>query len=456
MDTKAWNRKTQMILKRAAVHLLILAGGAVMGLLALILAYTIPVSPMREHISQSLPMLKREFDSSELIVGYPGSLTGNFTDCLMLENAVYQSDERSVLEQILYMYRGESSTGDGWAPGESLVDYMEGIPQPREVEYARYWHGYLVVLKPLLFLTNFNTIRIMASSIQLILVTMIVMACGRRGEFFLGKAFLVSIPFLYYFGLYASLSLSICFYLMMGLMLVQLKWDAELRKHGWYYRFFLIAGMMTAYFDFLTYPLVTLGFPLCVYLYLDKTGIMHSLKNLVWYSAEWSGGYLGLWALKWVLTDILAKGSTIKDGLQTVLMRTDTAAGNSRMAGFLAVTGQNAGEFFNWGFYLLIFGIFIWLCNIICKGRKRLTKGTLREGIGLFVVALYPIIWFFLTQNHSEEHWMYTCKILAVTVFAGICGVGKICGCAAESEPEQNPQEDIVLHGNRRSDAKAD
>lgn len=436
MDTKTWNNKIKKILKETAVHLTILTGGAVIGLLALILVYAIPVSPMREHINQSLPMLKREFDFSELIVGYPASLTGNFTDCLMLENVVYQSDEHSVLEQILYMYRGESSTGDGWAPGESLVDHMEGIPQPREVEYARYWHGYLVVLKPLIFLTNLNTIRIMASSIQLILVAMIVMACGRRGEYFLGKAFLVSMPFLYYFGLYASLSLSICFYLMTGLVLMQLKWDAILRDHGWYGRFFLIAGMMTAYFDFLTYPLVTLGFPLCVYLYLNKSGITHSLKSLLGYSAEWGGGYLGLWALKWVLTDILAKGSTIKDGLQTILARTDTAAENSRMAGFFAVTGQNAGQFFNWGFYLLIFGIFIWLCSIICKRRKRLAKGALREGVGLFVVALYPFIWFFFTQNHSEEHWMYTCKILAVTVFAGICGLGKICGCTAGSEPK--------------------
>lgn len=435
MDTKSWDKNAKKILKSIAVHLTILAGGAVIGLLALILAYVIPVSPMKEHINQSLPMLKREFGSSELIAGYPASLTGNFTDCLMLENAVYQSDEHSVLEQILYMYRGESGTGGGWAPGKSLVDHMEGTPQSREVVYARYWHGYLVVLKPLIFLTNLNTIRIMASSIQLILVAMIVMACGRRGEFFLGKAFLVSMPFLYYFELYASLSLSICFYLMTGLVLAQLKWDAGLRKHGWYGRFFLIAGMMTAYFDFLTYPLVTLGFPLCVYLYLDKSDITHSLKNLVGYSAEWGGGYLGLWALKWVLTDILAKGSTIRDGLQTVLERTDTAAENSRMTGFFAVAGQNAGEFFNWGFYLLMFGIFIWLCSIICKGRKKTAKGFLREGIGLFVVALYPFIWFFLTQNHSEEHWMYTCKILAVTVFAGICGVGKICGCAAGSEP---------------------
>lgn len=432
MDTKSWNKNTKKILKRATVHLTILTGGAVIGLLALILAYTIPVSPMREHISQSLPMLQREFTSSELIIGYPASLTGLFTDCLMLENAVYQSDERSVLEQILYMYRGESSTGDGWAPGESLVDYMEGILQPREVEYARYWHGYLVVLKPLIFLTNFNTIRIMASSIQLVLVAMIVMACGRRDEYFLGKAFLVSMPFLYYFGLYASLSLSICFYLMTGLVLVQLKWDAELRERGFYGIFFLAAGMLTSYFDFLTYPLITLGFPLCVCLYLNKSNARRSLKPLVGYSAEWCGGYGGLWALKWILTDILTGSNVIKIGIDTIFERTGTAADRTRIAGFFTVIKRNAAPYFNWGFILLITGILIWLVSTICKKKKRLSRKILWEGMGLFVIALYPFIWFFFMQNHSEEHWMYTCKILAVTVFAGICWVGKICGCAAE------------------------
>ena len=128
--------------------ILLLAGGVVAGLLLLLLVYCIPVSPMKVHIRQSLPMLEKEFSDSELLEGYPGSLTGSFTDCLMLENAIYTSDEHTTLEQILRMYRGESGTGDGWAPGNSLADYAWDARQPREVEYARYWHGYLVVLKP--------------------------------------------------------------------------------------------------------------------------------------------------------------------------------------------------------------------------------------------------------------------------------------------------------------------
>lgn len=428
LGKEAENTNTRRIIKKVRNQLILLIGGALAGLLALILVYCIPTEPMEEHIYQSLPMLEKEFVSSELIDGYPGSLTGSFTDCLMLENAVYQSHEHTMLEQILFMYRGESGMGDGWATGYSLTDYIEGIEQPREVEYARYWHGYLVVLKPLLFLTTFNALRIMSSAFQLILVGMIVIGLCRRKEEFLGMAFLVSMPFLYYFGLYASLSLSICFYIMAGLMLMQLKWDEGLRKHGWYGEFFLIAGMLTSYFDFLTYPLITLAFPLCVCLYLDKDGANKGLKRLVGYSMEWGVGYLGLWVLKWVLADILTGGSVIKVGLDAILERADVAASEStRMGGFFFVLRQNMSAYFNWGFYLLGLGIAVWLIRTILKKKKEITKKTFCEGMVLLAVALYPLIWFFFTQNHSDEHWIFTFKILAVTVFACICGVGKMC-----------------------------
>ncbi|MCM1215351.1 MAG: hypothetical protein NC331_16470 [Lachnospiraceae bacterium] len=383
---------------------------------------------MKEHIYLSLPMLEKEFDSQDMIEGFPGSLTGNFTDCLMLENAVYQSDDHTMLEQILHMYRGESGTGDGWAPGYSLMDHLSGADQPREVEYARYWHGYLVLLKPLLFLTTFNSIRLFAAALQLLLVGLVVMACARRGEDFLGKAFLLSMPFLYYFGLYASLSLSICFYVATGLLLVQLKWDGQIRSQGWYGEFFVLAGMLTSYFDLLTYPLITLGFPLCVCLYLDESGAGKGLRRLVAYSVEWGVGYLGLWAFKWILSDLLTGGNTIKDGIDTILTRTDAAADSTRAAGFFAVVRQNLSVYCNWGFFLLLAGIAVWLIFHICRRHKMIGRKSVLEGSLLLLVALFPFVWFFFTQNHSEQHWIYTFKIFSVSAFAGICGVGRICG----------------------------
>ncbi len=280
------------ILRKTVEHFLILFFGAVLGLAALLLVYCLPVEPMRVHVRNSLSMIEQDFKDTGIIEGYPATLTGNFTDCLMLEHAVYENKEHSLLSRVLYMYRGESSTGEGWAPGYSLRDYLEFIPQPREVQYARYWHGYLVILKPLLLLLSVNSLRVLASAVQLILVGFLVMGYVKKGAGALGIAFLVSLPFLYFFNLYFSLSLSICFYLLAAILLLQQALHDKLIKTHHYGEFFLIAGAATAYFDFLTYPLVTLGFPLVTALYLGNV----SGRKLwaVWGGTVRSGG-LDIW-----------------------------------------------------------------------------------------------------------------------------------------------------------------
>lgn len=422
--------------KKVISNAILIVGCATLGLLTLLLVHSIPMEPMREHMLQSLPMLEREFDDSLVVVGYPGSLTGNFTDCLMLHHAIYENEEHSKLEQVLYMYRSESYVGDGWAPGNSLRDYLEHVPQPREVSYSRYWHGYLVVLKPLLWLTSFNSIRVLFSALQLLLVGMVAMACQKRGEIFLGKAFLVSVPFLYFFSMYYSLSLSVCFYLMVGLLLVQLKYHDRLEEKERYGEFFLIAGMLTSYLDFLTYPLVTLGFPLCVYLYLCREDWKQSLKKLIFASVEWSVGYLGFWGMKWVLADLLVGAGTIRDAVMTLGVRTSSAANCSPLEGFIKVLRLNLSVYENWAYLLVLTGTALWLMCCLWKVRKGLAnRANLLAGGVLLLVAFYPVAWFFVTQNHAEQHWMFTFKIWAITVFAGICAVGRLL---LESDEEQN------------------
>ena len=194
-----------------------------------------------------------------------------------------------------------------------------------------------------------------------------------------------------------------------------------------YGEFFLAAGMLTSYFDFLTYPLVTLGFPLCVYLYLNRESGKRELMHIAAYSAEWGIGYMGFWAMKWILTDILTGSSTISDGLRTILERTQTAGEASRTAGFAEVIKMNGSVYGNRAFGLLILGIFIWLAGRSYKRRKTVCRDSIIHAGIILLVALYPFVWFFCTQNHSQEHWIFTCKIFSVTVFAGICAAGRLC-----------------------------
>lgn len=414
------------LMKKIRNIVLLMMIGSTLGLIALVVVHYIPLDKIKCHVQQSVPMLERDFLYGDAIEGYPASCVGSFTDCLMLEHAVYFSKEHSVLEQVLFMYRGESSEGDGWAPGYSLIDYLSGVSQNREVEYSRYWHGYLVILKPLLYFMSFNGIRTLASCIQLLLVAMVLMLCFQKYEKILGFGFLASMPFLYFSNLYLSLSLSICFYLLVILVIIQIMWNDRIYDSHRYEEFFVIAGMITAYFDFLTYPLVTLGFPLCIYLYLNASKWKDSLKQMVTNSVAWAVGYLGLWAMKWVFTDILAGGNTIQDAISTIFQRTGNAEGYSKMAGFISVVIKNLDAYANWAFYITSFVIIISVISLLIISRKQLMKGNLGCTLSILIVGLYPFVWFFLTQNHSEEHWLFTCKIMSISVFAFVCATGKI------------------------------
>lgn len=96
----------------------LVAAGAVLGLIALLLVHLLPTAPMREHVYWSLEMIEKEFEDEILVEGYTATLTGNFTDCLMLEHAIYEPENHSILEQTLNMYRSEScAETDGWWGG---------------------------------------------------------------------------------------------------------------------------------------------------------------------------------------------------------------------------------------------------------------------------------------------------------------------------------------------------
>ena len=233
-------------------------------------------------------------------------------------------------------------------------------------------------------------------------------------------------PFLYFFSLYYSLSLSICFYVLAIILLVQQSWHERLVRNHHYGEFFLIAGMATSYFDFLTYPLVMLGFPLVVALYWEDCGWKKALCKLVNYSLEWSVGYLGFWACKWILTDILTGGSVIQDALENLLIRTDVAESKSFVSGFLYVLQLNVSVYLNWPFAFLILGIVIVLLRRLWKNKECVIKDAKwPEALVIGLVALFSFGWFLLTQNHSEQHWVYTFKIFSVSVFAAVCAVEK-------------------------------
>ncbi len=421
--------------KRFLRQIVILLVTPIVGLLSLYLVHKLPTEMMREHVYWSMDLIADEFEDETVVRGYRATLTGNFTDCLMLEHAIYDHKDHSDLEQVLHMYRAESfydpSDPDGWQPGESLRDYVNFVPATREVEYGRYWHGYLVFLKPLLLITGVGSVRMLFSALQLLLTVWIVVLMTEKRMKHEAVGFAFSLPFMFFISTFASMSLSICFYLVQVSMIVMLKNEGGIEKRAAWPELFLLIGMATSYFDFLTYPVVTLGFPMTLYYLIKmknekeasekkKTGAL--IGELLILSAEWGSGYGFMWAAKWLIAALLGHKGLIKDAVDTVFVRLQSAEGVSRGTGFFKVVRLNMGPFLNWGYFLLgIVGLTIAIVFIL----RNINFRKIEYGYVLifFLIALYPFIWYLLLENHSEQHFVYTCRNLAVTVFALACTI---------------------------------
>lgn len=64
-------------------------------------------------------------------------------------------------------------------------------------------------------------------------------------------------------------------------------------------------GISTAYFDFLTYPLVTFGIPMIFCILINEKNTCENWKEMPIMGIHWGIGYLGMWAEKWLIGTVI-------------------------------------------------------------------------------------------------------------------------------------------------------
>ena len=402
--------------KQILKNLIILLLAPAVGFVLLLLVHLLPTGPIKSNVISSKDSIIAEGQDELVIDDYNATLTGNFTDCIMLQLSIYDGGH-SVLDQAMNLYRNEVGNEEEWCPGLSLVDYLNGSPTRLEVAYPRYWHGYLVFLKPLLLFTSFNSIRLINAGLQLILLAASLILFAKKGHSKLAFSFAASLPFMFFFSSFASLSLSICIYIILAEMLLTALFNEKLSENEGYMTFFLVAGCATAYFDFLTFPLATLAFPLIAFLAHNEGGMKKTYLSILKYSLTWGIGYVFMWASKWVIALIFTGKNTVSDAVNTISARTSATDGG-RIAGYIKVLKNNITPFANRAFALLILllGVVV-LVLIIKKGFNKYFDG-FAQRIPVLLIGLIPFAWYFVASNHSFEHAAFTCRNLAIFVFA--------------------------------------
>ena len=411
-----WKIKICSFLKYAGI----LCSCIMIGVLLLLAVYMLPVKSMKANVARSSEIFNYEGIYPQMVSGYKYMQLDNYTDSIMLGAAIYDGPEGTI-DKTVNNYHPDS---EQLSPELALTNYANEVSAYEyfQMPYGRYWHGYLVPLKLLLLFFDYSDIRVLNFFMQSFLLFMIIRQLYRiRMEQYV-PAFLIMIFVLNPLTAALSLQFSSVYYIVLFstiwfLHLVERRMTAESTIN---YLFFAV-GILTAYFDFLTYPLVPLGILIVLYLILIGENIKAAgIKPLLQKGFLWGAGYGGMWSGKWLAGSILTKHNLFADALNQIFLRTsagfyDGSDGYSR----LDALWRNIGVLLKWPFliaFLLVGGVFL-----ICFLREH-TIYIIRQNAAIILflaaTALLPVVWILITAGHAYGHYWFTYKELAISCFA--------------------------------------
>lgn len=385
----------------------------------LFLAFCLPLSSIEKHVTSSAQTIFEEQTYPVLSEDFSSTLD-NWTDSTMLLEAANDL-KGTTLQRAMKVSRHSFVSIPN--PVEVLIrHYVWGEEFDTSFPYPRYWHGFLIFLKPLLEIFDLSQIRVLNGLGQVILFILTAwLLVKKKKEFYLipwSLGYLMLMPLV----LAKSLQYSSCYYIfMIGALVLLLLPKDKLRRLAPF--IFLNIGIALAYFDFLTYPIATFGAPMVVYLMLTEETTLNEktvdgLKNGI----MWCIGYGGMWAAKWVLASKILDRDVIADGISQFTERTSSMSFGYEISKVQTIM-DNYKEFFRTPVAYIAAVCLFYLVLSTIKNWKKISRQSKESFLLYLVVALAPIVWYCFATNHSAIHVFFTNKACIVSFLAIMFGL---------------------------------
>ncbi len=366
-------------------------------LITVIAACTIPSSLLKQNIGKTLNTLKKEGSYPSFGIPWRQIVLDNFTDTLML-NTVYSVDSKNPLKSALVNIRH-----DGNVDSINQISNLEKLYFNKDIQqvgYERYWHGYLIYLRPLLAIVSYSGIRIFITLLLYSSFIFFIYLSWKKLGKIITIAFILGLISVDFFYLGQSMQFSSVFLIgLLGGIYMILTYK---NQHSLYILFFII-GALTSFFDLLTAPLITLGMLLIIATSLEKKNKI----SIFLYCLLWSIGYLLLWFSKWLIVQILFTPGAIVAAFNQIIDRTVNRADanfshlNAVKLNFFQLIGYNRVN------KIIILFIFI-VSSIFFIRYFAFKKEKINKVITWILIGIIPYLWYLIAANHSYLHVWYT------------------------------------------------
>lgn len=319
----------------------------------------------------------------------------------------------------------------------SFYRQMQGEEVATE-SYSRYWHGSAGLIRILYLFMDIQTIRFVITTAGIVLHMVLVTSLIRKKQTALGIIY--GISFVLVNGMFALECLEYAFVFLLvpvaSLILLHKKIGEDPVKAQ---LTFIVIGVLTAFFDFLTAETLTFTIPFTIYYIVvynkklaEKT-TQNRTKNWFFFlqcGISWVIGYGGMFLLKWLLVAVTLGKDAFRAALSSatermvgdVSLTLDTAGEKADLAERIqGIVTRNLGCLY-WGssdmqvMTLVIITLVIATVLAVFWYLARKENVRMPGAAVLTVVALIPYVRFLLLSNHSYIHYFFTYRAQMVTV----------------------------------------
>ena len=407
---------------------------ALLCFLFLLAAALVPQEAVRENAIKSAEYFYENALFENAVGNLENFKTDNYADCISTGIAWHLGEGDRIPAVIWADYNRRSDEN----VNASFYREMQGEEIATE-NYSRYWHGSAGVIRLLLVFADIETIRYVIATVGVLLNMAFVMTLMRRKQFALGVTY--SIAFLLCNGFFALICMEYVFiFLLVPLASMFLLMNKNMVKESNAQAAFLVIGMLTAFFDFLTTETLTFTVPFVIYFIVVRGQTRQNAQKKLQRRSDWcfllkSGGcwcagYAGMFLTKWGLSALVL-------GRDAFCASADMAL--ERISGDVSLTLVSTGEKADLGERLQgIFqrnlGCLYWSPQDVKAGTVALVtlavivvvsafwymarkeKCAYDKVVLLAVVALVPYVRFLVLSNHSFIHYFFTYRAQLVTV----------------------------------------
>lgn len=397
-------------------------------LLMLIIFSAIPKEYIKSNLEKSANILMNQTESIFIDSNGRNIFNHNSTDAIML-NIIYSIDRDNLFESALRARRNyipevsknifEDIVGNlKFATKKQLLteefyDLVNGKTQ-KVFDYARYWHGYIVILIPLLLFCDIIGIRIILQVILLIFLVLLMYYISKKRSW--------KYSFIYLF-VFIAFDLLAWITTIQGIlvMIIAVAFSTFIAKGKINNKnlniCLFISGAITAYLDFFTTPLMAFLLPVITYklVNLEETTFVKEMISIIKNGFVWLFGYFGLWLMKWVIIDLTLNTNITKLSFEQIILRIGLDSGpkankNLNLFALFKNCFQAANIVNVTGFIITFVASII----IILKGKiKNFFKSA---KVCYYICTIIPLAWFFIVASHSEQHYFFTYRTLLITL----------------------------------------